>query len=244
MADLFISDLHLSPARPQTVDRFAAFLAGHAAAGTRLFVLGDLFDYWVGDDETDSSFAQRVIAPLRAAAERGSMAHFMHGNRDFLVGERCLGAMGARLIPDPWVIETAGVRTLLAHGDAYCTLDPDYQRFRTQVRSFAWQQSFLAKPLSERHAIAAGLRAQSEANKKAKDPIAMDVAPDAIVAAMRASACTRLIHGHTHRPARHALTVDEIACERWVLAEWDGAGAFLRCDRRGCEAIAVPTEND
>jgi UDP-2,3-diacylglucosamine hydrolase len=166
----------------------------------------------------------------------------MHGNRDFLAGERFAAAARARLLPDPHVIEQGGVRTLLLHGDTLCVDDPDYQAFRTKVRASAWQRDFLAKPLAERRAIARQLRADSRSSQQVKADAIMDVAPAAVLEAFRRHDCTRMIHGHTHRPARHEYTVDGRACERWVLAEWYATGSFLRCDPTGrCEAVSLPT---
>ncbi len=240
LPDLFVSDLHLAAGRDGVTQTFLRFLASEAAAAGRLFVLGDLFDYWVGDDDGGTAHNAAVIAGLAQAARAGCRVFLMHGNRDFLMGDACAQAMGAQLVPDPLVVDVAGVRTLIAHGDAYCTQDAEYQRFRAMVRSPEWRSEFLAKPLSERRTLAEDMRARSEATKRTKPVGSMDVDPDAIVAAMRAAGCTHMIHGHTHRPACHALVVDGARAIRRVLADWhEGACSYLRCDRGGCRSVPL-----
>lgn len=240
LPDLFVSDLHLAAERDEVTRTFLRFLAREAVAAGRLFVLGDLFDYWIGDDDAGTAHNAAVIAGFAQVARAGCGVFLMHGNRDFLLGEACAQAMGAQLIPDPLVVDVAGMRTLLAHGDAYCTEDAEYQRFRAMVRSPEWRNVFLAKPLAERRALAEGMRARSEATKRTKPVELMDVHGDAIVEAMRAAGCTRMIHGHTHRPARHALVVDGAPAERCVLADWHaGACSYLRCDAEGCRSVPL-----
>jgi len=238
--DVFVSDVHLAPERPALTRAFLHFLEHEAIRAGRLFILGDLFDHWIGDDDAVTPLNAQVLAAIARLRIRGCDVHLMHGNRDFLIGAACAQAMGATLIDDPHVIETAGARTLLAHGDAYCTRDEPYQRFRTMVRSPAWQADFLARSLAERRRIAQDLRARSEETKRSKPASEMDVDPAAVESALRTSGCDRMIHGHTHLPACHCLTVDGRTCERWVLPDWrEEHCAYLRCGPTGCEVVAT-----
>ena len=238
--DLFVSDLHLTPERAEITRAFAAFLRADAIRARSLYILGDLFDYWVGDDDLDDPFHAEIAAELSRIAEAGCSVYLMHGNRDFLLGERFVAAARARLLADPTVIEQAGIRTVLMHGDTLCVDDHDYQAFRAKVRTEAWQRDFLAKPLAERRAIALKLRADSRSSQQRKSDAIMDATPHAVAEAFRRHQCARMIHGHTHRPARHEHCIDGQVCERWVLADWYSAGSFLRCDARGrCEAFSA-----
>jgi UDP-2,3-diacylglucosamine hydrolase len=234
---IFISDLHLCPTRPAINKVFFDFLDGPAAQAAALYILGDLFEYWAGDDD-DDPFNASVIAGLRALADRGISLYLMYGNRDFLIGKRFIAASSAKLLPDPTLTDLYGTPTLLMHGDTLCTDDVDYQKFRTQVRSPVFQQTFLARPLGARKQEIAKLRTQSETSKKTKTVEIMDVTPTAVEAALRAYGYPpRLIHGHTHRPARHEHMVDGHRCERWVLADWYECGSYLRCDAVGCKSV-------
>ncbi|HUO44887.1 MAG TPA: UDP-2,3-diacylglucosamine diphosphatase [Burkholderiales bacterium] len=233
---VFISDLHLCTDRPAINQTFFDFLQGPAAQAEALYILGDLFEYWAGDDD-DDPFDAAVIAALRALADRGVALQLMHGNRDFLISEQFATASGVRLLPDPTLIDLYGTPTLLMHGDTLCTDDVEYQKFRTQVRDPAFQQKFLERPLAARKQEIARLRAQSETSKKAKTEEIMDVAPAAVEAALRRHGYPRLIHGHTHRPAHHEHIVDGHRCERWVLADWYRHGSYLRCDAGGCTSV-------
>jgi len=224
---LLISDLHLSVQRPGTTAALLDLLRGRAREARALYVLGDLFDAWIGDDDLAEPMLAQVAAALRELADSGVPVRLMHGNRDFLLGEAFARAAGASLLPDPTVVEIAGKRTVLAHGDTLCTEDRDYAVFRAQVRDPAWQRSFLARPLAERRAEAARLRAASEAGKRLKAAQIMDVTPQAVVDLLRAHGCRRLIHGHTHRPGRQTHEVDGAACERWVLPDWDSTSVGL-----------------
>ncbi len=236
---LFISDLHLSPERPGAAALFRRFLERQAIHADALYILGDLFEAWVGDDDLASPFHADIAAALKSLAQAGIPVHFLAGNRDFLVGSRLLEAAGLRLLDDPCRVDLYGTPTLLAHGDIWCTDDALYQAFRTQVREPAWRAEFLAKPLAERHALAAALRERSEQAKADKRPDIMDVNVDAVVDAFRQHAVKRIIHGHTHRPAHHELVVDGRCCERWVLPDWyDERGGYLICDSQGCHAEA------
>jgi UDP-2,3-diacylglucosamine hydrolase len=216
---VFISDLHLSPAKPRTVQRFLRFMREDAPRYRELVVLGDLFEFWIGDDSLPD--AKAVVDAFAAATTRGQRVLLMHGNRDPLLGHDFAAATGGQLLADPIVIDVAGAPTLLSHGDAWCTLDVAYQQFRSMVRAPAFQRDFLSKPLADRVAIARGLRMQSESEKSVKAMDIMDVTPEAVEAALVTAGVRRIIHGHTHRPAAHVVAVDGALAERWVLPDWD-----------------------
>lgn len=217
------------------------FLATTARQAGALYVLGDLFEYWAGDDAlVEDMHAQSVTAAFKRLAEAGIPVFVMHGNRDLLMSEGFAQAAGATLLPDPTSIEVAGCRVLLSHGDALCTDDVAYQAFRRQVRDPAWQRTFLAQPLSARKLQIEGLRMRSETEKSVKSEAIMDVNDDAVSALLRQYAYPALlIHGHTHRPAMHALTVDGHDCTRWVLADWHETGDYLRLDASGCSRHVI-----
>jgi len=196
------------------------FLAGPARAAADLTILGDLFDYWAGDDDLADPFNARIAAALRELSARGVRVELMTGNRDFLIGPDFAAAAGLALLPDPCMREVGGERTLLTHGDTLCTDDAAYQRFRTQVRAPAWIATFLSRPLAERKREIEALRARSEAEKKIKPMPIMDANADAIAAACAAHGVGALIHGHTHRQGRHEHLVAGRACTRWVLGDW------------------------
>ena len=237
MPSLFISDLHLTEERPEANERFIELLEGKARAADALDILGDFFVSWIGDDDLEDPF-NAVIAGLLGALSRGGVPlYLMHGNRDFLVGERFCAATGAKLLADPSVHEIQGVRTLLMHGDTLCTDDLDYQNWRRISRSEAWQREFLAEPLSERRRAIVGMREKSKEVVQAKPADIMDVNDAAVMQAMRAHGVTRLVHGHTHRPGRHALTIDGRPAERWVLPDWYGRGGYLEIGRRAPKLV-------
>jgi UDP-2,3-diacylglucosamine hydrolase len=228
---LFISDLHLDEARPEANEQFIEFLETKARAAQALYILGDFFEYWIGDDDLDAPFNAVMAALLQQLTAAGVALYLMHGNRDFLVGERFCAATGAELLPDPSVREIGGVRTLLVHGDTLCTDDLDYQNWRRVARSPEWQREFLAKPRAERRGVIHGLREKSKAVIQAKPAEIMDVNDQAVAQAMQRHGVTRLVHGHTHRPGRHALTLDGRPAERWVLPDWYGRGGYLEIGR-------------
>jgi UDP-2,3-diacylglucosamine hydrolase len=237
MNTLFISDLHLSEERPHTTAAFFAFLANKAAACDQLYILGDFFDAWIGDDD-DRPFAEEVAQALKNIAAKGVQIFFQHGNRDFLLGENYAARCGMQLLPALQIIEREGQRYLLAHGDQFCTHDSAYQQFRTLVRNSEWQQDFLAKPIAERRAIAAQLRAKSKEANSMKAEDIMDVTPSEIMNVLIEQQCNTLIHGHTHRPARHPLTLpDGSAAERIVLGDWAETFWFLQLREKGLQLI-------
>jgi UDP-2,3-diacylglucosamine hydrolase len=202
-------------------------------------VLGDLFDAWIGDDQLREPLAERVSAALRGIANTGVPVGVMAGNRDFLLGERFADASGAMLLPEQIVINVAGTPTLLLHGDELCTGDVGYQRFRAVARNPKYQRRFLALPYVVRRGIAAWLRRKSGTATAAKPETILDVANRAVETAFRASNVTRIIHGHTHRPAHHHLVVDGRDRERWVLADWYDSGSYLEFDADGGRARDV-----
>lgn len=239
MHSIFASDLHLSPARPAINRTFIAFLAGPATAAEAVYLLGDVFDYWLGDDDDDPLSAE-VVNALSELTRRGVGLYVMHGNRDFLIGKDFAEKAGAIVIGDPALIDFYGKPTLLMHGDTLCTDDVEYLDFRRTVRSAEWQQQFLGQPLATRKQIIAGLRAENVEHKKLKTGAIMDATPSGIEAALRAHGYPRLIHGHTHRPALHHHTVDGRRCERWVLADWYASGRYLSCAGRDVAAVSLP----
>ena len=239
MHSIFVSDLHLCTTRPAINRLFFDFLRGPAARAGALYILGDLFEYWAGDDDGDT-FNASVLAALRELSGRGVALYLMHGNRDFLIGSRFSTACGAQLLPDPTRVDLYGTPTLLMHGDTLCTDDVRYQDFRAKVRTPEWQQQFLSQPVAARKQIIAGLRTENAAAKKLKSKAIMDVTVATVEARLRDHGYPRLIHGHTHRPALHEHSVDGKRCERWVLADWYTSGSYLHCDAQGCRVVKLP----
>lgn len=229
--NLFISDLHLSETRPGANEAFFSFMEGKARSAEALYILGDLFEYWAGDDDLADPFNSLIAGFLRELSRSGVKLGVMHGNRDFLFSEGFCAATGAKLLEDPLVAPIDGVPTLLMHGDTLCTGDIDYQKWRRVARSAEWQRDILSKPLAERRAIGRGLREKSSGAVGEKAMDIMDVADSAVRDALHHHGVSRLIHGHTHRPARHELEVDGRRCERWVLPDWYGRGGYLEVAR-------------
>lgn len=237
---LFISDLHLCSSRPAISAQFIAFLGTQAAQADALYILGDLFEYWAGDDDLADAHHQEVIQALHALAIGGTRIFFMHGNRDFLLAQGFAQVAGITLLDDPTLLTLYGRRVLLSHGDMLCTDDVDYQAFRRQVRDPAWQQDFLQQPLAARKAQIAALRLRSEQEKSHKTESIMDVNAEAVEVLLREHGYPELfIHGHTHRPARHVLEIDGHSCVRWVLGDWYEQGSCLRCDADGCSSYTL-----
>ncbi|HEX6636951.1 MAG TPA: UDP-2,3-diacylglucosamine diphosphatase [Steroidobacteraceae bacterium] len=236
---LFASDLHLDSEAPWAIDAFLAFLDGPAREADALYLLGDLFEAWVGDDDDDPDNlrACQGLARLTAA---GTPVYVMHGNRDFLLGEAFEQRTGAKLLPDPVTLELHGVPTMLSHGDVFCTEDPAYQDLRSIVRKPGWQRRFLGLPLATRHELARAARAGSKAHTERQIPVLMDVNDIAVTRAMRATGARRLIHGHTHRPAIHRFEVDGTPAERVVLAPWYEAASCVGVSADGMREIPLP----
>ena len=239
LSTLFISDLHLCANRPQGNRSFFAFLEHEARSARSLYILGDLFEYWVGDDDLEDPFNASVVAALARLVAAGVPTFLMHGNRDFVIGGVFARASGVTLLPDPSLVKLDGQDVLLMHGDTLCTLDLDYQAFRREARSQAWIEGFLRQPLASRKAAVEALRSRSEQEKRGKPAEIMDVAPDEVEDVLRRYGYPRLIHGHTHRPARHVHSIDGHVCERWVLADWYRGGSYLACDASGCRALQL-----
>lgn len=225
---VFISDLHLTPARAEINRIFFDLLSGPVRKAQALYILGDLFEYWAGDDDLSDPFNARVAAGLKDVDQAGVPVFLMHGNRDFLLLERFARASGVHLLSDPTILDLHGIRTLLLHGDSLCTEDKDYQAFRRRARKRFWQRLFLLQPLWLRRARIERARSRSERRKRAVEASIMDVTASAVEQSFRDSGCTRMIHGHTHRPARHVHVVDGRSCERWVLSDWYLRAQYLR----------------
>jgi len=236
---LFISDLHLSAERPHISQQFFDFVEHTASAADMVYILGDLFEFWIGDDDSEDLLNTAVAHALRSLSEQGVKLHLMHGNRDLLIGNAFARRCGAELIADPTLLDLYGTRTLIVHGDALCTDDVEYQNFRAYAHDPGNQAKFLAQPIAARRQQMLDMRAQSEQSKQAKTTEIMDVSQAAVDAVLRAHAYPRLIHGHTHRPDRHVHVVDGHRCERWVLNDWYQRGGYLRCEANGCTAVLL-----
>ncbi|CAM4074616.1 UDP-2,3-diacylglucosamine diphosphatase [Vreelandella rituensis] len=226
MRTLFISDLHLNTDAPEITQGFLRYLQQTASGAESLFILGDLFDAWIGDDLLDQAglpladIAHEVIHGLRELTDNGTRVFLMHGNRDFLLGDRFIQACGATLLQDSAYMELQGIPLLLLHGDSLCTRDEAYMAFREQARNPAWQAQILALPLDQRLELAKSLRLQSgEANADKTEAI-MDVTHEEVVDSMAHYGVASMIHGHTHRPQVHALSVDGVPAKRYVLGDW------------------------
>jgi UDP-2,3-diacylglucosamine hydrolase len=223
---LFISDLHLHETRPETSAAFFRFIEQEAAGAAALYILGDLFEVWVGDDQLDHDpLARRVCDAIATLKQHDVAVYFMHGNRDFLIGPRFADEARLTLLPDPTQIEIDGKPLLLLHGDTLCTDDLGYQEFRRQARDPVWQAAVLAKPYAERVMLAKQIRQQSETEKQTKAEDIMDVSSSTVNEVFREHGYIDMIHGHTHRPATHAHIVDGHRCKRTVLSDWHAEAA-------------------
>lgn len=242
MSTLFISDIHLSEARPDMTAALLHFLQQEAPGADALYVLGDLFEFWIGDDDPNPLHRQVADAFL-ALGRRGVPLYFIHGNRDFLLGRDFARCAGMTLLPDPCIIDLYGARTLLSHGDLLCTRDLGYQKFRriTQLKWLRWL--FLRLPLARRRKIAGKLRGQSQQQNAYKAQAIMDVTPQAVDDMLRQHGCRLMIHGHTHRPAIHELRLDGAPARRIVLGDWFEQGSILICTPGGqrLEQRSLPT---
>lgn len=238
MTTLFISDLHIDADSPAITRQFLELLSGEARTAEALYVLGDLFESWVGDDAPDTAQAA-AIAGLRSLTSSGVPCFVMHGNRDFLLGSRFCDLTGARLLPDPLIVTLYGERVLAMHGDALCTDDGAYQRLRATVRNADWQRRFLALSVAARRALAGAARVGSRAHTSALEYTITDVSQASVAAVLRAAGVATLLHGHTHRPAIHPLVVEGRACTRIVLGDWHAQGSVLRWDRGGPELVSL-----
>ena len=233
MAYCFISDLHLHEGRPDITQAFVGFLEETAPKAEKLYILGDLFEAWIGDDN-QSKFISEIRESL-LKVNKTTEIFFMHGNRDFLLGPEFASSSGMKLISDPYVEEMFGSPVLLMHGDLLCTKDVDYQKFRKTSRDPEWQKDFLSKSLAERQKIAKELRDVSkEATGQKKEEI-MDVSRSEVIKTMRESDVDLLIHGHTHRPGSHKIDIDDLSSRRIVLGDWDKNGRYIWMDSKSCE---------
>lgn len=236
---LFISDLHLSPDHPESMAAFQCFIATVAPQAEALYILGDLFEYWAGDDDLHDAFHQQVIDAILSLSTHSTRTYLMHGNRDLLMGEALAAACAATLLSDPALVDMYGTPTLLCHGDTLCTDDIDYQAFRAQVHTIDFKKQFLSRPLAERKHYIEQLRARSDREKQEKAGEIMDVNNAAVEQLLREYHYPRLIHGHTHRPQRHEHRLEGHVCERWVLGDWDQRANALRCDAQGCRNVVL-----
>ncbi len=239
MTTLFVSDLHLDASEPAAGTQFLEFLAGPARGAEALYILGDLFETWIGDDD-DETYRAGVCRALAALTASGVPCYVMHGNRDFLLGQGFEQRTGARVISDPLIVDLYGEPVLLTHGDLLCTADHAYQRLRGIVRAPRWRQRFLQLPLGVRRALALRARSGSRRHTAAMREQIMDVDPEAVLAAMHACRVRTLVHGHTHRPAMHELTLEGMPARRIVLGAWHSAGSCLSWDERGAQLQSLP----
>ena len=230
MTTLFISDLHLEAARPDIGEQFLEFLDTEAAAAEALYILGDLFESWVGDDDPNTHYAEMKSA-IRSLADGGTPVYFMHGNRDFMIGEQFAEETGITILPDPIVVELYGEPGLRSHGDAWCTDDTQYQQMRVMTRTPEWQSMMRQKPLAERQAIAAAARAESIQHGKTIDTAISDVNAEAVRQALIEYDVHTMLHGHTHRPAVHDLDVNGKPATRIVLGDWYEHGSHHPSDQ-------------
>ena len=237
---LLISDLHLCETRAHITQAFIAFLQETAIKADALYILGDLFEYWPGDDAIPNGFHYPVIQALRALSLQKVSVFLMHGNRDFLLGSQFAQAARLTILPDPSLQMLYGKPVLLSHGDALCTDDIAYQKFRAEVRTPVWQNQFLSQPLTQRIAFIEQLRVKSAQEKSNKSMAIMDVNAQAVHALLQAHEYPPLfIHGHTHRPHRHTLNINQHTCVRWVLGDWYEQGSYLILDKNGCQSQSL-----
>ncbi len=236
MSTLFISDLHLSAERPHITAIFLDFLRVRARSAEALYILGDLFEAWLGDDMVLPEYQESITA-LHELSDSGVPVYIMHGNRDFLMQEGFAQMCGCTLIEDPTTIDLYGIPTVLMHGDTLCTDDIAYQQFRGTVRNPGWQRELLAKTRQERLALARQFRNMSKSETSTKAEIIMDVNPNAVIDAFKTSNVARMIHGHTHRPAMHDLNLNGVTAQRIVLGDWYTTGGMLECSPEGCELV-------
>lgn len=239
MTTLFVSDLHLEADRPDIGEQFINFLKTDVMEAEDLYILGDLFEAWVGDDDPNTHYAKIKMA-IRKVVDKGIPVYFMHGNRDFMVGRHFANETGVEILKDPYPVTMYGQKTLLSHGDAMCIDDVQYQRVRAMVRDPAWQKTILAKPLKERLRIAAEARRQSLEQTINMDLSIMDVNQDEVVKVFKEYGVDVLVHGHTHRPDVHTVDLGNRKAKRIVLGDWYTQGSVLRWDLRGPKLQAMP----
>jgi UDP-2,3-diacylglucosamine hydrolase len=233
---LFISDLHLHESRPLITRAFFNFLETKVKSADALYILGDFFDAWIGDDD-DQPLISQVALALAKTADAGTKIYIMHGNRDFLIGEKFAHQAHAELIPEETVINLYGTPTLLLHGDSLCTADTDYMQFRSMVRDVNWQSQFIGQPLNVRRAIAQDLRTKSSEMNSLKAEDILDVTASEVEAMFQKYKTPLMIHGHTHRPARHYHQINNQQFERIVLGDWHDSLWYIQANPQGIELI-------
>ena len=226
MTTLFISDLHLDESRPEITAAFYDFLKDRASKADALYILGDFFEAWIGDDE-DSSLSREVISALKQLSDSGVKLFVMHGNRDFLLGSIFCQQSGATLLPDPSVVNVYGKKILLMHGDSLCTSDSEYMAFRLQARSTAWQEHLLSHSLEKRRELVAYMRSQSKSMNSLKSEDIMDVCLTDVISEIDKAGVNTLVHGHTHRPDKHVFNTKKTSAVRWVLGDWGDKVWFI-----------------
>ena len=240
MTTRFIADLHLEESRPDITEAFLGFLPAYAHHIDALYILGDFFEAWIGDDER-TPLQETVAKALRAVTATGTALYLMHGNRDFLIGQDFCDRVGATLLDDPTVMDLYGEPTLLMHGDSLCTADEEYQKFRATMRNPQWQQAFLKRPLADRQTVARQMREISQGRNQGKEQTIMDVTPDEVVAEMARWGVQRLIHGHTHRPAIHELEAGGQPARRYVTGDWHEQAWYIEArENAEPELLSVP----
>jgi UDP-2,3-diacylglucosamine hydrolase len=239
MTTLFISDLHLEASRPEIGEQFLSFLKGEALGAEALYILGDLFEVWLGDDDPNPYYATMKTA-LREFADAGVPMYFMHGNRDFTIGKVFAAETGVEILDDPTIVDLYGESVLLCHGDSLCTDDVEYQQVRAMTRNPDWQAMMLAKSIEERVAFALQAREDSKARGDSVSDEIMDVNQDAVIALLREHSVATLLHGHTHRPAIHDVDLGDRSAKRIVLGDWYEQGSIVRWDTNGPRLEAMP----
>ena len=241
MTTLFISDLHLDAKRPEIRDQLLALVEGEARGAETLYILGDLFESWVGDDDPNEHYAT-IKSALRSLVDSGVPVYFMHGNRDFMIGADFANETGVQILPDPTPVKLYGEPVLLSHGDALCTDDVGYQQFRAMVRNPEWQAMMMAKPLEERLAIAAHIRAQSMEKNSSLNQEITDVNQGAVENLFTEHGVDILLHGHTHRPFVHDVDLGARSAKRIVLGDWYEQGSIVRWDENGFSLDVMPRQ--
>ena len=239
MTTLFISDLHLEASQPEIGEQFLSFLKAEARGAEALYILGDLFEVWLGDDDPNPYYATMKTA-LRELADTGVPMYFMHGNRDFTIGKDFAAETGVEILADPTIVELYGESVLLCHGDSLCTDDVEYQQVRAMTRNPDWQAMMLAKSIEERIAFAMQAREESKARGESVSDEIMDVNQDAVIALLREHGVATLLHGHTHRPAIHDVDLGDRSAKRIVLGDWYEQGSIVRWDTNGPRLEAMP----
>jgi UDP-2,3-diacylglucosamine hydrolase len=239
MTTLFISDLHLESGQPDIGEQFLSFLGGEARGAEALYILGDLFEAWLGDDDPSPYYGEMKSA-LRELTDAGVPVYFMHGNRDFIIGKDFAAATGITILDDPTVVDLYGEKILLCHGDSLCTDDVHYQQIRAMTRDPEWQAMILAKSIEERIALALQARKDSMERSESLSDEIMDVNQDAVATMLVEHGVDVMLHGHTHRPAVHTVDLADRTATRIVLGDWFEQGSVVRWDENGPRLETMP----